>query len=146
MAHNFEIDFTNANAKYIVITAKTVDGNWGGSNYGLSEVRFNTSQPSFVTSVERSLPVRGQTYRIAVEEIIPYNITPGSTVDFYAQLDDNPPVLLTQGSMTLPTYYDWTPTQNGPYKLWCELDGIISTVRSTIREVFVTEKLLHLTF
>ncbi|MFC1677895.1 LamG-like jellyroll fold domain-containing protein [Planctomycetota bacterium] len=142
MGRNFEVDLGDVSAKYVVITAKATNGNWGGSHYGLSEVRFNLSQTTLVTSVGRSLPVRGQTYRINVEELVPYNITPGSTIDFYAQLDDQTPVLQTQETMTLPAYYDWTPTQNGSYKLWCDLDGTIST----IREVFVTEKKLHFTF
>ncbi|MDP6416334.1 MAG: hypothetical protein QGG54_15100, partial [Gammaproteobacteria bacterium] len=34
------IDFGGVNAKYVVICANSVDGNWGGSFYGLSEVRF----------------------------------------------------------------------------------------------------------
>jgi len=39
-AHETEIYFNNAWAKYVVITAHTTDGNWGGNEYGLSEVRF----------------------------------------------------------------------------------------------------------
>ena len=40
--HNEEIDFEGASAKYVVITAKDENGNWGdgGLYYGLSEVRF----------------------------------------------------------------------------------------------------------
>ncbi len=39
-AANTTVDFNGVVAKYIVITAGTVDGNWGGDRYGLSEVRF----------------------------------------------------------------------------------------------------------
>jgi len=39
-APNTAVDFQGATARYVVITASTVDGNWGGDRYGLSEVRF----------------------------------------------------------------------------------------------------------
>lgn len=38
--HTDEVDFGNAKAKYVLITADEVDGNYGSDYYGLSEVRF----------------------------------------------------------------------------------------------------------
>ena len=45
MAHGNEIDFAGVRARYVVITAKTIDGNWGDiwNYYELSEVRFHLS-------------------------------------------------------------------------------------------------------
>ncbi|MFC1677819.1 hypothetical protein ACFL3G_12260, partial [Planctomycetota bacterium] len=139
MQHNFGVDFGDASAKYVVITAKSSDGNWGGSYYGLSEVRFDLARSSMEISTDRKLPARGASCPLTVEELNAYNATPGSTIDFYAQYDDGEPVLLSQEPVAIGSSFNWVPTQNGPYKLWCDLDGTIST----IREVFVTEKKLH---
>ena len=40
---NTRIDFDNVNAKYVVITASSTNGNWGDSYYGLSEVKFGVT-------------------------------------------------------------------------------------------------------
>jgi len=41
--HNTEIDFGGVDAKYVVITPHETAGNWGGSEYGLSELRFGVA-------------------------------------------------------------------------------------------------------
>ena len=41
-------DFGGANAKFVVITANDVDGNWGGRGFGLSEVLFIPEPASLV--------------------------------------------------------------------------------------------------
>jgi len=38
--HDIEVDFGGIPAKYVVITAHSTGGNWGGDSFGLSEVRF----------------------------------------------------------------------------------------------------------
>ncbi len=44
-------------AKYVVITASTTNGNWGGgSYYSLSEVRFFSSQSPSVKEVQWQVP------------------------------------------------------------------------------------------
>lgn len=40
VAHNYEIDFAGADANSVLITADSVDGNYGSQYYGLSEVMF----------------------------------------------------------------------------------------------------------
>ena len=142
MPYNFEVDFGDIIAKYVVVTAKISNGNWGGSHYGLSEVRFNYSESSLEMSVARSMPQRGASCPLIIEELDAYNTTPASRIDFYVQYDGDAPVLVSQETVALGSSYNWVPTQNGPYKVWAQFQG----KSSTVHEVFVTEKELHFTF
>jgi len=50
-------NFNGAKARYVVITAKSINGNWGGgSYYSLSEVRFYGSQSSTTRQVKSGVP------------------------------------------------------------------------------------------
>ncbi|OHB54601.1 MAG: hypothetical protein A2Y12_09785 [Planctomycetes bacterium GWF2_42_9] len=49
-------DFNGAKARYVVITAKTSNGNWGGNYYSLSEVRFYGSESTVVREVQSGVP------------------------------------------------------------------------------------------
>ena len=113
-------DFNGAKAKYVVITAKTTNGNWGGSSYySLSEVRFYGSQSQTVNEVQSGVPWTMQydvdskkpseTDAVSYSDGTTGSITGVSTG--YASADANYLTINTSGTNTW--CYFSQPTSNG---------------------------------